>query len=470
MIPKSCRLFGQRSWAKSPRIRRRAQSATDAQEELARALQTERIPLPEPRRAKACGSGKQQRLDHDGHHAGRRDRFADIDVIEVLELHAVDRRRDRPSSPSSSARIRPSVLADIAVDHQTAAAACAFLPGATAAMMARPAAARRRNRDRLAQENAIARRAAGSRSCRPRASLIAASKRRDVDRRSASMTSRPTMDDGTLCTGNTPGFGRWIVLPLTCTVNCDAPITVARMRWPGSIERSCRAAAELGAQFARASSLAMSPYSRSSWPKHIFRDAARKGERRRRRHAPQAAAVSSSDCPSDRRRDAEYVVGGDRCEPGARSPRAELASARALPDRSRRRAASATRRRRIVDARPLAPFVGGDQAGRPRQRRQRRGCAPLSISASFVVPPPISTWSRHSPRSCESLTAPEPCAASVHSSLWPAVAQTNLPASAANSSSIASAFLRLIASPGQDHGAAVDVAARHAGIAVAAAR
>ena len=26
-----------------------------------------------------------------------------------------------------------------------------------------------------------------------------------------------------------------MVLPLTCTVNCEAPITVARMRWPGSI-------------------------------------------------------------------------------------------------------------------------------------------------------------------------------------------------------------------------------------------
>ena len=40
---------------------------------------------------------------------------------------------------------------------------------------------------------------------------------------------------GTLCTGSTPGRGRWMVFPLTWTVNWEAPITVARMRWPGSI-------------------------------------------------------------------------------------------------------------------------------------------------------------------------------------------------------------------------------------------
>jgi hypothetical protein len=72
---------------------------------------------------------------------------------------------------------------------------------------------------------------------------------------------------------------------------------------------------------------------------------------------------------------------------------------------------------------------------------------PLSISASLVVPPPTSTCSTQASRSFDSRTAPDPCAASRASSRWPAVAHTNLPASRANSSSIARAFLRLIASP-----------------------
>jgi hypothetical protein len=49
-----------------------------------------------------------------------------------------------------------------------------------------------------------------------------------------------------------------MVLPLTWTVNCEAPITVARMRWPGSTSGS--AVRRLSSPHsAAASSLAMSP-------------------------------------------------------------------------------------------------------------------------------------------------------------------------------------------------------------------
>src|ERR1700727_1413307 len=57
-----------------------------------------------------------------------------------------------------------------------------------------------------------------------------------------------------------------MVLPLTWTVNCEAPMTVARMRWPGSI--SGRPVRRLNSPAsAAASGLAISPNSSCSWPK-----------------------------------------------------------------------------------------------------------------------------------------------------------------------------------------------------------
>ena len=50
---------------------------------------------------------------------------------------------------------------------------------------------------------------------------------------SVSGVASPTT--GTLDTGSSDAPPRWMVRPLTCTLNCEAPITVARTRWPGSI-------------------------------------------------------------------------------------------------------------------------------------------------------------------------------------------------------------------------------------------
>jgi len=72
----------------------------------------------------------------------------------------------------------------------------------------------------------------------------------------------------------------------------------------------------------------------------------------------------------------------------------------------------------------------------------------------------MSTCSTHWSRSCESFTAPAPCAASVHSSLWPAVAQTNLPAYGGEQLVDRLRVVFLIASPVRITAAAVDVGAR----------
>ena len=79
-----------------------------------------------------------------------------------------------------------------------------------------------------------------------------------------------------------------MVLPLTCTVNCEAPMTVARMRWPGSIsgkpERRLSSRASVGA-----SGLAMSPNSARLVAEYVFGDAA--GEREQRSAQTRAAAA-----------------------------------------------------------------------------------------------------------------------------------------------------------------------------------
>ncbi len=73
--------------------------------------------------------------------------------------------------------------------------------------------------------------------------------------------------------------------------------------------------------------------------------------------------------------------------------------------------------------------------------------SPFSISASLVVPPPMSTLSTVPFVALDMATAPEPCAAIWHSMWWPADAQTNLPDTSENRSAMARALWRLIASP-----------------------
>ena len=220
-------------------------------------------------------------------------------------------------------------------------------------------------------------------------------------------------------------------------------MTVARMRWPGSI--SGRPVRRLSSPAsAAASGLAISPNSCVLVAENVFGDAAGERQRGRRRRARQRLGEQERLAQAVERR-ADDHVGRDRGEAlrdlaadglDRRAPAAKFSGR----DRRRRAAPidrSASRRR---------PHRSRSAGRRPRTR-ERPTITPRSISASLVVPPPTSTCSRQVSRAFDSATAPEPCAASRLSSLWPAVAQTNLPASSANSSSMARALLRLIASP-----------------------
>src|ERR1700730_11262516 len=159
-----------------------------------------------------------------------------------------------PERPSSSVRMRPMVL-PISPSIISSRGWPRRPPGATAAMMAAPAAAMRGESGSPCQENAIATRASGARAGRARPAWIAAVRPAPSI---APPRSRPIQTTGTLCTGRMPCRGRWMVLPLTWTVNCDAPITVARMRWPGSISLSAVRCLS-SARSSSASSLAISP-------------------------------------------------------------------------------------------------------------------------------------------------------------------------------------------------------------------
>ena len=163
-----------------------------------------------------------------------------------------------------------------------------------------------------------------------------------------------------------------------------------------------------------------------------------------RRLAAGSCSVSSSASPeasSGRPRMVSAAIAARRCTIRWRA--AGSASAAATVDSFRSSATS----RAESSTRVHAPLSSVASSRPPTAKAATPRITPLSISASLVVPPPMSTCSTHSPRAFDSATAPEPCAASRLSSLCPAVAQTNLPASSANNSSMARAFLRLIASP-----------------------
>ena len=90
--------------------------------------------------------------------------------------------------------------------------------------------------------------------------------------------SRLKASTGRFCSGRSSGRVIAIVLPLICTENCAAPITVARMPWPGSQtggrSRRCASmwrerARELETEIAERPLLALV---------EIFGDAAREGE------------------------------------------------------------------------------------------------------------------------------------------------------------------------------------------------
>src|SRR6202035_5460055 len=60
---------------------------------------------------------EEQRLDHHRHDAWRGDQRADIDIIELLQLHAVD-GDDFPWPVELAVHEPAKSLADVAVDHQ----------------------------------------------------------------------------------------------------------------------------------------------------------------------------------------------------------------------------------------------------------------------------------------------------------------------------------------------------------------
>ena len=291
---------------------------------------------------------------------------------------------------------------------------------------------------------------ARSGSHRPRcrsARALRAPRRRQRRRRRRPPRSKLHDITGRFCSGSFRGSAIRMVLPLIWTENCAAPITVARMPWPGS---------QTGGRSRRCASAWRSASARS-WPRspkrarlalvEIFGDAAGK------RHGVDAPV-------------------GERGGPGLGHQQAARQLAR-LPqidhahDEARHALgdALAVRRRQRLAERQLDAERVGDLCGRrldPREavlaRLRRSGARrprwrqvarmrPFSIRANLVVPPPMSTLSRVAPWPRDSATAPEPWAASWHSMWWPAEAQTNLPASSENRSAMARALRRLIASP-----------------------
>ena len=186
-----------------------------------------------------------------------------------------------------------------------------------------------------------------------------------------------------------------MVLPLTCTVNCEAPITVARMRWPGSIDRNVRRAGRAARRFVPPAVVRCRHGPCVSWPKMYSAT------------PPENVMRSGTDAAIERlgqlqlrperiERRTEDLVDGDGGKPPAIASRVFRSASRfgvvAMPS------SCATQLRGIIDARPRA-FGVAAPAGvrRPRRPTRRRSCR-WSISASLVVPPPISTCSTHASR------------------------------------------------------------------------
>ena len=229
-------------------------------------------------------------------------------------------------------------------------------------------------------------------------------------RRRSTSSARSKWHDitGRFCSGSLPGSAIRMVLPLICTENCAAPITVARMPWPGSQTggRSRRCASEWRSASAR--SKPRSPKLRALALVEIFGDAAGKGhgvdapvgERGRpalghQQAARQLARLAQIDHAHDQARHAL----GDPLAVGRR-PAADRARARC---RARRQPPSAGGSTRV---RPS--FASSTIKRPPTAMAAVARIRPFSIKVNLVVPPPISTLSKVTPWPRESATAPEP--------------------------------------------------------------
>ena len=177
-----------------------------------------------------------------------------------------------------------------------------------------------------------------------------------------------------------------------------------------------------------------------------------------------SGSVSSSARPKLIERRAGDLVDGER-----REALGDRLAGRLVRQPLRRRgdaelaAPPAARNRRRASRRPAASCATSRP---PTAKAATLTISPLSISASLVVPPPTSTCSTQAPRRRDSAVAPEPCAARMLSSLWPAVAQTNFPEFLGEDLVDGARVLALDRLAGQDHGAAVDVAPPQAGVVI----
>ena len=236
-----------------------------------------------------------------------------------------------------------------------------------------------------------------------------------------------------------------MVLPLTWTVNCDAPITVARMRWPGSMSGSVVRRLNSAASSCRQQRGDVAVFLRLV-TEDVFGDAAREREGRRgdrprqRLGQPTARWPSGSEACTQRcgrprpsrdgcamawRTDGSVNVVGSIASPTSfATSRAESSTRVQVAFRHRWQEAVRRPRRRTG----RAPCRGRSAQASSCRRRYRHGAG--------IAPRSATGGPRRSPERRGALP-----------SMWPAVAQTNLPASSANSSSIARAFFRLIASP-----------------------
>ena len=193
---------------------------------------------------------------------------------------------------------------------------------------------------------------------------------------------------GTLRNGNVSSGATKIVLPLTCIVYCEAPITVARMRASGRASGTPRCSAR--ARISAASRRPRSPNDFRVAAVDVFGDAA--GERDDVRSAPRrrSGARRMRLAPAGRGRAAI-----DRVEQAIRHARRKRARMLRIEHRSRARARCRARRRSA--GRPPRSARCGPRRRRPARRAPTSSAVtsttlPSRHTAIFAVPPPTSTF------------------------------------------------------------------------------
>ncbi len=234
------------------------------------------------------------------------------------------------------------------------------------------------------QAKASASRAWGARSRRAAPAAKAASTARAS---TASDRSSSTRTTGRLRAGSTPKSGRWMVLPLTCTVNCEAPITVARMRSAGSTSGTDRPLRPSTTAWAR--SMAMSPCDCASWLK-MYSATPPETVTNSGSNGRASGSVSCSFSPS-------RSIGAPRMRSTAtwanRWARARRAAGSANVSGDASRPMSAAASWAASSMRVQAPVASCATSRPPTAKAATPSTSPRSSRASLVVPPPMSTCS-----------------------------------------------------------------------------